>query len=106
MPNNKRAMQFMPFNGLKGYDALLYEAEHPKEIKREITEDHAARLNEIIQSLHKGNIVTLSFYTGAGYQKITCRIQEVNTTFRRLRTDKGNISFQDLWEIRVVGNSG
>lgn len=104
MPNNKRAMQFMPFNGLKGYDTLLYEAEHPKEVKREITEDHAARLNELIQSLRKGNIVALSFYTSAGYRQITCRLREVDTTFRILRTDKGNISFQDLWKIRVVSD--
>lgn len=103
MPNSKRAIQFMPFNGLRGYDALVYEAEHPKEMRREITEDRATRLNEIIQSLRKGNRVTLSFYTGAGYQKIACRIQEVDSVFRRLRTDKGTISFQDLWEVRVTG---
>ncbi len=104
MPNNKRAMQFMPFNGLRGYDTLLYAAEHPKEKRREITEDHAARLDEIIRRLRKGDIVKLIFYTNAGYQKMICRIKEPDTIFHILRTDKGNISFRDIWEIRVVTN--
>ncbi len=99
MPNNKRAMQFMPFNGLRGYEALVYAAEHPKEKRREITEDHATRLDEIMGRLCKGDEIRLTFYTGEGYEKITCRVKEIDTAFRILRTDRGEIEFRDVWEI-------
>ena len=100
MPNNKRAMQFMPFNGLRGYESLLYAAEHPKEKRREISEARAARLDEIMSRLSKGDLVRVTFYTGSGYEELTCRVKEIDTAFRRLRTDQGEVAFQDLWEIK------
>ena len=100
MPNNKRAMQFMPFNGLRGYESLLYAAEHPKEKRREISEARAARLDEIMSHLRKGDLVRVTFYTGSGYEELTCRVKEIDTAFRRLRTDQGEVAFQDLWEIK------
>ncbi len=99
MPNNKRAIQFMPFNGLRGYDALVYAAEHPKEMRREITEARAARLDEIMSRLRKGDLVRVTFYTGSGYEELACRVKEIDTAFRVLRTDKGAIAFCDLWEV-------
>lgn len=100
MPNNKRAMQFMPFNGLRGYESLLYAAEHPKEKRREISEARAARLDEIMSHLRKGDLVRVTFYTGSGYEELTCRVKEIDAAFRRLRTDQGEVAFQDLWEIK------
>lgn len=100
MPNNKRAMQFMPFNGLRGYESLLYAAEHPKEKRREISEARAARLDEIMSRLSKGDLVRVTFYTGSGYEELTCQVKEIDTAFRRLRTDQGEVAFQDLWEIK------
>ena len=100
MPNNKRAMQFMPFNGLRGYESLLYAAEHPKEKRREISEARAARLDEIMSHLRKGDLVRVTFYTGSGYEELTCQVKEIDTAFRRLRTDQGEVAFQDLWEIK------
>ena len=99
MPNNKRAMQFMPFNGLRGYESLLYAAEHPQEMRREISEGRAARLDEIMSRLSKGDVVRVTFFTGSGYEEITCRVKEIDTAFRVLRTDKGAIAFLDLWEV-------
>ncbi len=102
MPNNKRAVQFMPFNGLRGYDALIYGAEHPAEPRREITEDRAAHLDEILRRLQKGDVVQVSFYTKGGYREIIGRVKEIVPAFRTLRMEWGEISFRDVWEIKVL----
>lgn len=95
----KRAAQFMPFNGLRGFTTQLGEAECPKIERREITEDHANDLNQKIQQLYKNETIVLTLYTDNGYIHQLCCIKEVDCTFRLLRTDRGNISFSDIWDI-------
>lgn len=60
--NNNRARQFLPFNGLRGYDELLYEAGREKEEKREITEDHAWKLSGELQLVERKMTVIITYY--------------------------------------------
>lgn len=95
----KRAVQFMPFNGLRGFSEQLVQAECPEVERREITEDHANVLNQKIQKLYKNETIVLTRYTANGYINQLCCVKEVDCTFRLLRTDCGNISFADIWDI-------
>lgn len=99
--DNKRASQFMPFNGLRGYDTLIKEAETPKVYRKEMTEEHANRLNQIIQSIKRGDIVKITYYTVKGYIIETCKVQEINGFLHYIRTDKNCLSFRDIWDIQV-----
>lgn len=101
MPNTKRAIQFMPFNGLRGYENLVNQAEHPRLTKREITEAHAAILNHKLHSLCKGETIIATYYTEKGYRTTICCVKEVDSIFHILRSDKGNIPFSDLWDIET-----
>lgn len=101
MPNTKRAIQFMPFNGLRGYENLVIQAEHPAVMRREITEDRAAMLNRKLHSLYKGETIIITYYTGKDYHTTICCIKEIDSTFHILRSDKGNIPFHDLWDVET-----
>ena len=101
MPNVKRAIQFMPFNGLRGYENLVTQAEHPAHTQREITEDRAAQLNQKLLSLYKGETIIATYYTGKNYKATICCVKEVDPIFKILRTDKGNIPFSALWELET-----
>ena len=98
---DKRAAQFMPFNGLRGFTEQITQAEFPEIKRREITEDHAEQLNEKIQSLHKGSTIVITVFTPHGYVNRICCVKEVVYPYRTLRTDHGNISFYDIWNIET-----
>ena len=94
-----RAVQFKPFNGLRGYDTMITSAETPTPKRREITEDHANMLNQKMTQLHKGDTVVLTYFTEQGYVSHICSIKEVDCLNRVIRTGRGTIPFQDLWDI-------
>lgn len=101
LKNNKRASQFMPFNGLRGYDALIQKAEASKTTKKEITEEHAEELNLALQSLQKGDMAKITYYTAQGYVTEACEIREINCYLHYIRTDKKCFSFKDIWNIQT-----
>ena len=51
MPDRKRAAQFMPFNGLRGYAEQVTAAQIRRAARREITEDRARALNDALLEL-------------------------------------------------------
>ena len=99
--NSMRAVQFMPFNGLRGYDHMISSSERSKPIRREITEDHAQKLNQQISRLHKDETVVITYFTEEGYISKICCIKEVDCISRCIRTSKGHIPFCDLWDIET-----
>ena len=99
MPNRKRAAQFMPFNGLRGYAEQVTAAQIPRAARREITEDRARALNDALLELEKGDTVAITYFTGNGYACTHTTIVEVDAVYRRLRTEDGIIRFKDLWDV-------
>lgn len=97
MPDRKRAAQFMPFNGLRGYAEQVTAAQIQRAARREITEDRARALNDALLELEKGDTVAITYFTGNGYARTT--IVEVDPVYRKLRTDDGVIRFRDLWDV-------
>ena len=59
MPDRKRAAQFMPFNGLRGYAEQVTAAQIRRAARREITEDRARALNDALLELEKGDTVSI-----------------------------------------------
>lgn len=99
MPDRKRAAQFMPFNGLRGYAEQVANAEIQRAARREITEDRARALNDALLGLSRGDAVTITHFTGNGYARTHTTIVEVDAIYRRLRTEDGVIRFKDLWDV-------
>lgn len=99
MPDRKRAAQFMPFNGLRGYAEQVTAAQIQRAARREITEDRARALNDALLELERGDSVTIIHFTGNGYIRTHTAIVEVDPVYRRLRTEDGVIRFRDLWDV-------
>lgn len=99
MMNMIRAVQFKPFNGLKGYDNMISNTETSTPKHREITDDRAAMLNQKLSELHKGDTVVITYFTLQGYINRICSIKEIDPINRVIRTGRGTIPFQDLWNI-------
>lgn len=97
MPDRKRAAQFMPFNGLRGYAEQVTAAQIRRAARREITEDRA--LNDALLGLARGDSVSIIHFTGNGYACTHTTIVEVDPVYRRLRTEDGIICFKDLWDV-------
>ncbi len=97
-PDRKRAAQFMPFNGLRGYTEQATAAKIRRAARREITEDRARALNDALLELEKGNTVAITYFTGNGYACTHTTIVEVDPVYRRLRTEDGIIRFKD-WDV-------
>ena len=97
--NTMRAVQFQPFNGLRGYDTMITDSETTMPKRREITEDRANMLNEKLTQLHKGDTVVITYFTSEGYISHICSIKEIDSINRCIRTGRGTIPFQDLWNI-------
>lgn len=99
MPDRKRAAQFMPFNGLRGYAEQVTAAQIRRAARREITEDRARALNDALLGLARGDSVTIIHFTGNGYACTHTTIIEVDAVYQRLRTEDGVIRFKDLWDV-------
>ena len=99
--SSMRAAQFMPFNGLRGYDSMIAHSEQPSNQRREITEERAQKLNEEITRLKKDETVVITYFTDHGYVSKICCIKEVDCISRIIRTSRGPISFYDLWDIET-----
>lgn len=95
-----RAFQFLPFNGLRGYDSLLAEAEREKTPRRERSEERLAHLNEMTFLLSKGDMAEVTWYDRDTYRTITGRVIAIDEVRRRLSLDNKSIPFQDIWDIR------
>lgn len=102
MNDTTRACQFLPFNGLRGFEELIRQAETKKTKRREITEDQAQELNDTLCHLQRGDPVRMIYYTKAGYVTKECTILEINPYLHYLRTPLGCLPFRDIWEIEKV----
>lgn len=102
MDNRKRARQFLPFNGLKGYGELLTEAREEEEEEQPLSEDRAQKLDDILGHLRKGDHLHLTFYESGRYRTLEGMLESIDRPWHFLRLGGKNISFRHIWEIRKI----
>ena len=57
-----RARQFMPFASLRGYYDFIREQERVKEPRRELSEDDAQELSDVLGKTARGVMLRVVFY--------------------------------------------
>lgn len=100
MDNEKRARQFLPFNGLKGYGELLAEAKETEEKERPLSEDRARKLDALLGCIKKGDLLRITFYEAGRYRALEGALESIDLPFRFLRIEGKNIPFRHIREIR------
>lgn len=98
-----RAMQFAPFAALKGYYEAVREQERITESKKELGEEDAEIISNILNKLSVGTTVKIRYYDVDAYTTIIGVITEINPPYRRLKVIKTNISFDDIYSIEMIG---
>lgn len=94
-----RAKLFMPFNSLKGFYDMILEQKCEKCPRRELSEDDAAALSDMLNEIEKGDVVTVRYYLDDHYEELTGIISENDRVFRRLTVVRTRVPFDDISEL-------
>ena len=100
-----RAMQFAPFAALKGYYKAVRIQEHITEPKKELSEDEAEAISNILNKLRVGTTVRIRYYDVDAYTNIEGVVTELNPPYRRLKVVKTAIPFDDIYTIELLGKN-
>lgn len=98
--NHDDAVEFQPFDSLRGFREYLHEKEKQPIYKKELMEDECERLNCLFQQLQKGMFVTIVYYTHHQYQTVQGIITKIDSEYHKvLFIDNQRISFDDIRDI-------
>ena len=97
-----RAKQFLPFNGLRGYVEMIGEAHREREARRDLSEARAARLNEEIGEMEKGDYVRVVRYDRDHYTECEGEVEQIDFVYRKLTVGGTRIRFSDLWKVERI----
>lgn len=101
--NNDNAIEFQPFDSLKGFRQCLREKEKKPVDKKELMEDECERLNSLFQRLHKGLLVKVTYYAHQQYLTIQGVITKIDRDYcRMIFINQQRISFYDIMDIEIM----
>ncbi|MCI8669940.1 MAG: YolD-like family protein [Lachnospiraceae bacterium] len=103
MANNDRAKQFASFDALKGFREALLEKEKIIVPKTELSEDKKAELDRILHHIKPNDIITVIYYAGNEYLKITGMVSRFSASSRTLQIVGTKLSFDDICDIKTDG---
>ena len=92
----------MPFAALRGYYDLVQAKEVVAEERRELTEEDARALNELVGRLKRGALVRVVYYDGEGYRTCTGAVSQVDTIYRTLWIVRTAIPFDQISAIEIL----
>lgn len=98
-----RAVQFAPFDALKGYSGMLSQLQNKPEPRRLLSEEAAEVLSARLAALRQGDRVLLRYYDVRvrRYKNICGTVREADFTFCTLRIGRFVIPFSDVHALRV-----
>lgn len=98
----ERAKMFAPFDALKGFREELAKKECIKIHKKDLLEDQLDLLDETIQKICPGNMVSVIYYHPDGYyEKITGLVSDLSLNEHWIIIVKRFISFEDIYDIQL-----
>lgn len=100
-----RAKQFMPFASLRGYYDKIREQERITEPRRELSEDDAAELSDLLNRVGRGVMLRVVYYSADHYETLEGMVSEFDPVFRRLSIVRTRICFDDLYSAEILDKS-
>lgn len=100
-----RAAQFAPFNSLKG----LHEELRAREEKlarcemKELSEEEALHLSEVMQQVVKGSLVEVEYFSGGHYETLEDKVKEKNIPMKMIVIGDRKIPFSLIRDMKIVG---
>lgn len=104
MTVENRAKQFAPFSALTGLDLALEKKrrELDRSERRELSEESAAELDERLRALEKGMRVTICYYCGQEYRRLTGTVERLEEAEGLLYLDGAKIPLADIAELALA----
>ena len=96
-----RAMQFAPFAALKGYYETVRKQERITQPKKELGDEEAKNISDTLNALRVGMTVKISYYDIDSYITIEGTVTAVNEPYHKLKVNKNDISFNDIYSICI-----
>ena len=92
-----RAKQFLPFDALKGLQEALREKEIEYEERKELSEETLHELDDILNRIEIGDIVTIKYYKARRYSEIKGRVTKIDVIKKKIQIDnENNINMVDV----------
>ena len=102
MPISERAKQFMPFAALRGFGKVITEEEKVATEKPVLSEDETEKLNAVVSTLKKGDIVKLGYYDSGFIKEITGVFTGLDFNLRTITVIKTTVPFDDVLKVELV----
>lgn len=103
MQNNmNRAVQFLPFDALKGFKEALLAKEKELENKKNLSEDASEVLNTKLQKLTPKMNIRIKYYCNLEYIETHSIIKKIDKTYRKIYLSNTIINFDDILDIEII----
>lgn len=103
--HSDRAKQFMPFDSLKGFKEEISKRQKVVVKKRNLSEDDLINLNRLINIIQIGMIVTIEYYDGVDYIKLSGVVSKINLELRYICIVKTKIIIDNIIDIKIDGKT-
>jgi len=100
--NSKRAVQFMPFDALKGLKKALREKEVQKVSKIILSEDDLARLQITFTMVKLLEMVEIVYYHNYHYYKIMGVVSKIDLDYGIITIIDQEIKFEDIYDLTIM----
>lgn len=101
MPPSQRAKQFLPFAAVKGLDEAIAKKERELYVEQrtELPEEMNEMINTKLARLHKGDIVSVTYFRDGEYLSICGAVAQIDSTNRILCISTTKISLDDISDM-------
>lgn len=99
---SNKAQQFLPFDALKGFKEAIKSKEKETICKKELSIDELEELSYIINSIHKNDLVKITFYQDNNYETIIGYVTNIDSIFKNIIINKKKILFDDIKIIALL----
>ena len=98
--------KWAPFSSLIEQATCLEEMKYQRNkiAKPILTEDQVEKINFVLQSYKKGQIVNIKFYNDGYLYIVSTSIKRIDLENRKLILEKGKLDFSNLIDIDIEGS--
>ena len=104
MPPSRRAKQFSMFDALKGLQEALAAKGRLPEPRKELAQDAAEELNQLLCSLERGTFVTIVYYCKyqEEYRQITGMVNKIDQLWEYIQIGQVCIDFSEIYILQII----
>ncbi|MBE7038944.1 MAG: YolD-like family protein [Ruminococcaceae bacterium] len=102
---NERAKQFSSFSPLRGYSDLLKAKEKIIVQKRELTEESMQELSKKLGQINRGMMIKVVYYCEGEYIEAEGMVSALDLCYKKLTLVKRRISFEDIYDLKIISYS-